>query len=106
MPRIPYTPSSVQRCILAASLTLSLAASAQVVTVDSKPVVGSSNPATAEPPVTRPTSAPCTVTLFDNQVFKDYSAKPISYTPPANCRGHWGKGRANGRFHRYARSTV
>lgn len=91
MPRILCRPFSLKRCVLAASLTLAVTASAQVVTVDTKPVVGSSNPATAEPPVTRPTSAPCTVTLFDNQVFNDYSAKPMTYAPPTGCRGHWAK---------------
>ncbi|AFL89945.1 Peptide N-acetyl-beta-D-glucosaminyl asparaginase amidase A [Terriglobus roseus DSM 18391] len=91
MPRILCRPLSLQRCVLAASLTFAVTAAAQVVTVDTKPVVGSSNPATAEPPVTRPTSAPCTVTLFDNQVFKDYSAKPLTYAPPTGCRGHWAK---------------
>jgi hypothetical protein len=41
--------------------------------------------------VTRPTTTPCTVTLFDNQPFNDYSAKPITYAPPTSCRGHWSK---------------
>jgi hypothetical protein len=91
MPRTWSTPSSVQRFVVAATFALGLTASAQVVTIDSKPVVGSSNPATAEPPVTRPTSVPCTVTLFNNQTFNDYSAKPISYAPPTSCRGHWAK---------------
>ena len=40
-----------------------IAAGAQVVTVPATPVVGSSNPATAEPPVLRPATTPCTVKL-------------------------------------------
>jgi hypothetical protein len=64
---------------------------AQVVTVPPEPVVGSSNPATVEPPVTRPSTSPCTVTLFENQQFADYSAKPISYAPPTQCPGNWAK---------------
>lgn len=63
----------------------------QVVPVPAKPVVGSSNPATAEPPVARPTSTPCTVTLLDNQEFGDYSAKPMNFTPPTSCAGPWAK---------------
>jgi hypothetical protein len=66
-------------------------AAAQVVTVPTTPVVGSSNPATAEPPVTRPTTKPCTVTLFSNEAFNDYSAHPMTFTPPAECRGPWAK---------------
>jgi hypothetical protein len=64
---------------------------AQVVTVPATPVIGSSNPATAEPPVTRPTTTPCTVTLYSNEAFNDYAAHPITYAPPAGCRGPWAK---------------
>ncbi|WP_419804721.1 peptide-N4-asparagine amidase [Terriglobus sp.] len=74
-----------------ALLLAALPAAAQVVPVSSTPVVGSSNPATAEPPVSRPTTAPCTVTLYDNLEFRDYSAKPLTYTPPSACRGNWAK---------------
>lgn len=66
-------------------------AGAQVVIVSTTPVVGSSNPATAEPPITRPSTKPCTVTLYNNQAFNDYAAHPISYTPPAGCKGPWAK---------------
>ncbi len=66
-------------------------AGAQVVTVPLVPVVGSSNPATAEPPVTRPSTAPCVVTLFNNLEFGDYSGKPLSYAPPSGCAGGWSK---------------
>lgn len=66
-------------------------AGAQVVTVPTTPVVGSSNPATAEPPVTRPSTKPCTVKLYSDEAFNDYSAHPISYAPPAGCKGPWAK---------------
>ena len=65
-------------------------AAAQVVTVPTTPVVGSKNPATAEPTVTRPAGTPCTVTLFSNEEFNDYSGRPLTYTPPA-CKGPWAK---------------
>ncbi len=55
------------------------------------PVIGSTNTATADPPVSRPRTSPCRVTLFSGQTFADYSAKPFTYTPPAACRGPWAK---------------
>ena len=78
--------------VLVGTFTLfaSLAA-AQVVTVPLKPVVGSSNPITAEPPVSRPATKPCTVTLYSNLEFGDYSAKPLTYAPPTACKGPWAK---------------
>jgi hypothetical protein len=77
----------LRTCLLAAfgltsSAVIGIPAIAQIVTVPGEPVVGSSNPATAESPVGRPSTLPCTVTLFENQQFADYSAKPISYAPP------------------------
>ncbi|HEV2577638.1 MAG TPA: peptide-N4-asparagine amidase [Acidobacteriaceae bacterium] len=63
----------------------------QVVIVPATPVVGSSNPATAEPPVSRPSTQPCVVTLFSNEEFGDYSAHAMSYAPPASCPGPWAK---------------
>ena len=47
------------------------------------------NPAPPEPPLARPTTTPCTVTLFANMQFADYSDKAISYTP--GCTGPWSK---------------
>ncbi len=63
----------------------------QVVIVPPTPVVGSSNPATAEPPVSRPSTTPCVVTLFSNEEFGDYSAHAMTYAPPAACPGAWSK---------------
>jgi Peptide N-acetyl-beta-D-glucosaminyl asparaginase amidase A len=77
--------------VIAGSVCVHGIAAAQVVTVPPIPVVGSSNPATAEPPVTRPTTKPCTVTLFNNEAFNDYSAHPMTFTPPADCKGPWAK---------------
>jgi hypothetical protein len=53
--------------------------------------IGSSNPATADPTVPRPATTPCTVPLFTNQTFADFSPKPYTYTPPAACPGPWSK---------------
>ena len=89
---LSLSPARLRYTVVAcAFLTGTLATVAQVVPVSTTPVVGSSNPATAEPPVSRPGTRPCTVTLYDNQEFADYSAKPISYAPPPDCRGPWAK---------------
>jgi Peptide N-acetyl-beta-D-glucosaminyl asparaginase amidase A len=77
--------------VIAGATCVHCIAAAQVVAVSPTPVVGSSNPATAEPPVTRPTTKPCTVTLFNNEAFNDYSAHPMTFTPPADCKGPWAK---------------
>jgi hypothetical protein len=54
-------------------------------------VIGSGNTATADPPVPRPNTTPCVVTLFNNFAFADFSPKPFSFTPPAACPGPWAK---------------
>ena len=66
-------------------------ASAQVVTVPPTPQVGSSNPATAEPSVTRPNTKPCVVPLLSNVPFENFNGAPLSYAPPAACPGPWAK---------------
>jgi hypothetical protein len=53
--------------------------------------IGSSNTITAEPPIPRPDTKPCVVTLFARKVFKNFSDKTFSYTPPADCPGPWAK---------------
>jgi hypothetical protein len=55
------------------------------------PVVGSSNTATADPPVRHPNTTPCTITLFSDFTFDDFSPRNFTYTPPANCPGPWAK---------------
>ena len=52
-------------------------------------VIGSANTATADPPVARPDTTPCVVTLFNNFAFADFSPKPFSFTPA--CPGPWAK---------------
>jgi hypothetical protein len=55
------------------------------------PTVGSANPVSAEPLVTRPATMPCIVPLFTNVEFDNFSEQPYSYTPPASCPGPWAK---------------
>ncbi len=57
----------------------------------SGPTLGSSNTVTADPPVPRPSTTPCTVTLFSDLEFADFTPKTFSYTPPAGCPGPWSK---------------
>jgi hypothetical protein len=55
-------------------------------------VIGSSNTATADPPVAVPSTAPCVVPLFANLTFADFSPKLFSFTPSAACgAGPWAK---------------
>jgi len=53
--------------------------------------IGSPNTATADPPVPRPKTTPCVVSLFSNFKFADFNPKPFQYTPPAACPGPWAK---------------
>lgn len=65
--------------------------SAQVVTVPTTPQVGSSNPVTAEPLVTRPSTKPCVVSLLKEQQFEGFTPIVMNYAPPAKCAGPWAK---------------
>jgi hypothetical protein len=76
--------------LLCAPVLLSSAALAQTI-APLPPTVGSSNPVSAEPLVTRPTTKPCIVPIFNNQLFDDFNNKDFTYTPPADCKGPWSK---------------
>jgi hypothetical protein len=73
------------------SFACATAALAQVVVVPPTPQIGSSNPITADPPVSRPHATPCVVPLFNNLEFADFNPKSFSYTPPSSCPGPWAK---------------
>jgi len=70
-------------------LLCAYAVSAQNYVAPSTPVIGSANTVTANAPIPRPTTTPCTVTLFQNLDFSDFNPKYFSYTPPAGCPGPW-----------------
>jgi len=53
--------------------------------------IGSGNTAFADPPVPRPHTTPCKVTLYQGFVFADFNPKSFTYTPPAACPGPWAK---------------
>ena len=86
-----FKPVHTLSTLLLLAVTSIGAAQAQVVLAPTTPQVGSSNPATAEPPIPQPNVKPCTVTLFTNAAFDNFNATTFNYTPPANCRGPWAK---------------
>jgi Peptide N-acetyl-beta-D-glucosaminyl asparaginase amidase A len=53
--------------------------------------IGSGNTAFADPPVPRPHTTPCKVTLYKGFVFDDFNPRSFTYTPPAACPGPWAK---------------
>jgi hypothetical protein len=67
--------------ILSAVLLLATLTAAQT--------IGSANTVTADPPVQHPKTKPCTVQLYSNFVFADFTPKTFSYTP--SCAGPWAK---------------
>lgn len=90
---IRFSLPAVSRFLIAtgAIATLTLCGIAQTRTAPSMPQIGSANTVTADPPVSRPNSQPCTVQLFSNVEFADFSPKDFQYTPPAGCPGPWAK---------------
>src|SRR5882757_1569711 len=84
--RAPF--ASILSCLLFLS---SVGLEAQVVPAPSAPQVGSSNTVSADPPVPRPHTRPCSVQLFQNLEFADFNIKSFSYTPPPDCPGPWAK---------------
>jgi len=76
-------------CVFVFLLLLTGVAFAQNYVAPSMPVIGSGNTVTANPPVPRPATTPCTVTLFQNQDFSDFNPKFFDYAPPTGCPGPW-----------------
>ena len=72
-----------------------------MLSASSAPVVfanpGSQNPVAAAPPVSRPTTASCTVTLLDNQPFgptggpRGFTPFLGTFSPPSGCPPPWSK---------------
>jgi len=91
--KMTTSPGAFATFVAAVALASAFAApaSAQVVTVPTTPQIGSSNPITAAPLVSRPATKPCVVQLFQNIAFADFTPKSFSYAPPAACPGPWAK---------------
>lgn len=70
------------------ALFLSCSAVAQNYTAPSTQQIGSANTVTANPPVARPNTTPCVVSLFTNLDFADFNPKFFNYTPGCGA-GPW-----------------
>jgi Peptide N-acetyl-beta-D-glucosaminyl asparaginase amidase A len=91
MPQIiPPKQFFLSTLLTAGVLAFATALPAQVVLTHG-PQIGSSNPITADPPVERPHTQPCTVQLFTNEQFADFNVKTFDYAPPSKCHGPWAK---------------
>ena len=91
-------PAARRALSLASFVLLSCSLYAQT-PVGPNPVVGSSNPVSAEPPVTRPSTTPCIVPLITGQEFINYTDKTFTYAPPSSCPGPWSKVVLTADFH-------
>jgi hypothetical protein len=89
-PRLAQSKTIAFTVLLALGLAGSTLCSAQA-TSSSQFSVGSSLEATADPPVPRPHTKHCEVTLLTNQAFDDFNNKNFSFTPPPDCPGPWSK---------------
>ncbi len=89
MSRLTLSPLTPVLLLLGAALFLTSPGVAQNYTAPSQPVIGSGNTVTANAPVPRPSTTPCTVQLFTNLDFADFNPKFFNYTPPADCPGPW-----------------
>ncbi len=89
MSRLSFLPSAKILFVFGAVLLLTSFGVAQNYTAPSMPVIGSGNTVTANAPVPRPSTTPCTVQLFTNFDFADFNSKFFDYTPPADCPGPW-----------------
>lgn len=85
------TPSPLLKKLLLAAVILSAITSYTQVIPPPGLQIGSANTATADPPVPRPNTTPCTVTLFSNIAFADFSPKLFTFTPSSACPGPWAK---------------
>jgi Peptide N-acetyl-beta-D-glucosaminyl asparaginase amidase A len=89
MPRLASFQSAKILLVSCAALLVTCSIVAQNYTAPSNPQIGSANTVTANAPVPRPSTTPCTVQLFTNLDFADFNPKFFNYTPPADCPGPW-----------------
>ncbi len=89
MSRLACLESAKILVLSCAALLVTCSGFAQNYTAPSNPQIGSANTVTANAPVPRPSTTPCTVQLFTNLDFADFNPKYFNYTPPADCPGPW-----------------
>jgi hypothetical protein len=82
LPVLQQVPAS-RHAILVVSTILLFA------TLTAAQTIGSANTVTADPPIPHPKTTPCTIQLFSNFVFADFTPKTFQYTP--TCAGPWAK---------------
>ena len=63
------------------------------------PPIGSNNVSVADPVVSRPSTTPCNVTLFDDFIFNDFTPRDFAYAAPSACTGPWAKVVLTGDFY-------
>jgi hypothetical protein len=90
MPAVHPSGSLLKTLLLAGIIFCAITSYSQVIPAPGLQI-GSANTATADPPVTRPDTTPCTVTLFSNIPFADFSSKFFTFTPASACPGPWAK---------------
>lgn len=81
----------IRTTLLFLAASLPLASRAASISIPDAPAVGSTNPVQADLRVPRPGTQPCTVPLFTQQGFNDFTDKSFAYTPPAGCAGPYAK---------------
>ena len=89
MSRLTFLQSAKILLFLGGALLVTCSGVAQNYTAPSNPQLGSANTVTANAPVPRPTTTPCTVQLFTNLDFADFNPKFFDYTPPSDCPSPW-----------------
>ena len=74
------------------SATTATRTAATLATAAADPLPSQFSPLFADPPIPRPASTPCVVTLVNDFVIsEDHYGATFPYTPPAGCTGAWAK---------------
>jgi hypothetical protein len=88
---LPPKASTSGAILALLTLAITPAIYSQTTSTSTQHQVGTSLEATADPPVPRPNTKPCVVTLLSNQAFDNFNNQPFTYTPPTSCPGPWSK---------------
>ena len=82
---------SLKKAVLIAGIAMAASGLSAQTIISPGLQIGSANTAVADPTVPRPATTPCTVQLFKDVKFADFSSKFFTFTPPASCPGPWAK---------------
>ena len=94
--RSPRSPSATNRRPLTTRFARAALLAWVALVCNGPPAAGADGfatyqPATVDPPVARPATAHCSVTILREQPFKDFFPAKTTFTPPAACAGQWSK---------------